>query len=185
MPAGAIDGTHIPANPYDARQIVDYLDENPSEAKSLIWTLNKELNPIYAIEPMGSFAADIYETLLLMLNGQIEAEDSDGYIEQVSIPGRLSDRTVTLFSGQVVRVIEPLNTRGMYGWNVDSLTRAAMAAMPAPEESPPVSQERLRQSLRSFLDRIYYDLRNLGQTNRDRSLNFAATNAFQAVWLHY
>jgi hypothetical protein len=33
----------------------------------------------------------------------------------------------------------------------------------------------------SFLNRIYYDLRNLGTTSQDRALNFAATNAFQAA----
>ncbi|MGH2415800.1 MAG: PatA/PatG family cyanobactin maturation protease, partial [Microcystaceae cyanobacterium] len=53
MPVVEIDGTTIPANPYDARQIVDYLEENLFEAKSLIWTLNLELTPIYAIEPKG------------------------------------------------------------------------------------------------------------------------------------
>ena len=178
MPGVDIDGTRVPANPYDARQMADYLAENPSEAKSLIWTLNQELNPIYAIEPTGAFAEEIYETLQLMLDGQVEAEDSEDYIERVSIPGRLSDRTVTLFSGQVVRVVEPQNMRGMYGWNVDSLTRAAMATA---RGETTLDLETLRQSLRSFLDRIYYDLQNLGQTNRDRALNFAATNAFQAA----
>ena len=54
MPVVEIDGIIIPANPYDARQIVDYLDENLFEAKSLIWTLNLELTRIYAIEPKGA-----------------------------------------------------------------------------------------------------------------------------------
>ena len=37
------------------------------------------------------------------------------------------------------------------------------------------------QALHSFLQRVYYDLRSMGQTARDRALNFAATNAFQAA----
>ena len=41
--------------------------------------------------------------------------------------------------------------------------------------------EPLSLILKSFLHRIYYDLRNLGQLDRDRALNFAATNAFQAA----
>jgi hypothetical protein len=49
-------GFEVPSNPYDARQMVDYLADNLSEAKSLIWTLNLELTPIYAIEPLGSFS---------------------------------------------------------------------------------------------------------------------------------
>ena len=46
------------------------------------------------------------------------------------------------------------------------------------------SKAALRRSLASFLHRIYFDYfdwRNLGQTGRDRALNFAATNAFQAA----
>ena len=39
----------------------------------------------------------------------------------------------------------------------------------------------MREALRGFLDRVYYDLRNLGVTSADRALNFAATNAFQAA----
>ncbi|MDZ8236939.1 MAG: PatA/PatG family cyanobactin maturation protease [Nostoc sp. ChiQUE01a] len=40
-------GVMVPANPYDARQMVDYLDANIAEARSLIWTLNIELTPVY------------------------------------------------------------------------------------------------------------------------------------------
>ena len=36
-------------------------------------------------------------------------------------------------------------------------------------------------NLRMFLDKVYYDLRNLGVLSSDRALNFAATNAFQAA----
>ena len=35
------------------------------------------------------------------------------------------------------------------------------------------------KGLRSFLERIYYQLRNLGTGAQDRAMNFAATNAFQ------
>jgi hypothetical protein len=39
----------------------------------------------------------------------------------------------------------------------------------------------VKKSLRNLLDRIYYDLRNLGQNSSERALNFVATNAFQAA----
>jgi hypothetical protein len=39
----------------------------------------------------------------------------------------------------------------------------------------------LREGLTSFLNRVYHDLRNFGQTSRDRALNFAVTNTFQAT----
>ena len=180
MPAVNIDGAIIPANPYDARQMVDYLSQNPSEAKPLIWTLNQELTPIYALEPVSGFAADIYETLVLMLAGQIQPEDSDDFVERVSIPARLTDRTVELFSGQVVPVITLTNTRGMYGWKVNSLVDAALQTV-ITEGTAPAEEMAMRKALSSFLNRVYYDLQNLGQLSKDRALNFSVTNAFQAA----
>ena len=179
MPAYEIDNTTVPANPYDARQMADYLEQNPSEAKALIWTLNLELTPIYAIEPVGSFGRDVYGILQEFLAGQVEAEDSEDYVERVSIPGVLTGRTVKLFSGQVVPVIEPHNTRGMYSWKVNTLVSAALETVRATADG--TTEETMRRTLGSFLNRIYYDLRNLGTTSQDRALNFAATNAFQAA----
>ena len=179
MPAVTIENTQIPANPYDARQMVDYLGDNLYEAKSLIWTLNLELTPVYAIEPLGSFGSEVYAVLQQLLSGQVQAEDSEDYIERVSIPGRITGRTVRLFSGQVVPVIEPQSPRGIYGWRVNTLVSAALEAVGAELEGADEGQ--MRRTLSSFLNRIYYDLRNLGQTSQDRALNFAATNAFQAA----
>jgi len=31
----------------------------------------------------------------------------------------------------------------------------------------------------NFLDRVYYELRNLGVTSQERAINYAATNAYQ------
>lgn len=179
MPAYEIDNTTVPANPYDARQMADYLEQNPSEAKALIWTLNLELTPIYAIEPVGAFGRDVYGILQEFLAGQVEAEDSEDYVERVSIPGVLTGRTVKLFSGQVVPVIEPHNTRGMYSWKVNTLVSAALETVRSTADG--ATEETMRRTLGSFLNRIYYDLRNLGTTSQDRALNFAATNAFQAA----
>ncbi|AFW96253.1 subtilisin-like protease AcyG [Anabaena sp. 90] len=180
MPAVNMDGAIIPANPYDSQQMVNYLSENPAEAKPLIWTLNQELTPIYALEPVSGFAADIYETLILMLQGQIQPENSDDFVERVSIPARLTDRTVELFSGQVVPVITLTNTRGMYGWKVNSLVDAALQTV-ITGETAPAQEIAMRKALSSFLNRVYYDLQNLGQLAKDRALNFSVTNAFQAA----
>lgn len=179
MPAVTVGNTQVPANPYDARQMVDYLESNLSESKSLIWTLNLELTPIYAIKPVGAFGADIYEVMQYMLAGQVLSEDDPDYIERVSIPGTLTDETVKLFSGQIVPVIKINSPRGMYGWKVNSLVESAMEVVS--EEQETADESIMRRSLTSFLNRVYYDLRNLGQMARDRALNFAATNAFQAV----
>jgi len=166
----------VPSNPYDARQMVAYLRQNPAEAKALIWTLNLELTTIYAIQPEGSFAERIYGTLVDLLAGQILAETDPAYIERVSVPGYLTGGSVKLFSGQIVPEVGVENLRGIYGWPVSTLITAATEAVGAAAD-----QEAMREALRGFLDRVYYDLRNLGVTSSDRALNFAATNAFQAA----
>ena len=179
MLAVTAGNTQVPANPYDARQMVDHLETNLWEAKSLIWTLNLELTPIYAIEPVGAFAADVYETIQMMLAGQVLPEDDEDYLERVSIPGILTDKTVKLFSGQLVPVLKVNSPRSMYGWKINTLIASALQAVA--EEREDADEATIRRSLSSFLSRVYYDLRNLGQIARDRALNFAATNAFQAV----
>lgn len=173
------EGVSVPANPYDARQMVDYLASDISEARSLIWTLNIELTPVYAIEPKGPFAREAYLALQELLAGQIQPEHDDDYIERVSIPGILTGRTVKLFSGQVVPVIEPQSTRGLYGWKVNSLVNAAFETVQAAEGE--ADRDAMSRTLGSFLNRVYYDLRNLGTTSQDRALNFSVTNAFQAA----
>ncbi|MCC3413905.1 MULTISPECIES: PatA/PatG family cyanobactin maturation protease [unclassified Microcoleus] len=179
MPPFNFGTTMVPANPYDARQMVDYLDANISESRSLIWTINIELTPVYAIDPMGPFAAESYRALHELLGGQIQPENDAEYVERVSIPGILTGRKVKLFSGQVIPVIEPQSTRGIYGWKVNNLVAAAMNAVQA--EDGTADEDRIRKTLDGFLNRIYYDLRNLGTTSQDRALNFSVTNAFQAA----
>ena len=179
MPAVTIERVMVPANPYDARQMVDYLSTGLSEARSLIWTLNLELTPVYAIEPFGAFGRDVYAVLHELLAGQIQPEDHAEYIERISLPGHVAGRTVRLFSGQVVPVVELENTRGLYGWRVNSLVSAALDAVRLHQGE--VDEAAVRRSLQSFLNRLYYDFRNLGTTAHDRALNFAATNAFQAA----
>ena len=179
MPAVSMGGVMVPSNPYDARQMVDYLKDNLSEARSLIWTLNLELTPLYAVEAVGPFAREVYQVLQRLLDGQVQAENSKDWIERVSIPGRLSGRGVRLFSGQVVPVIEIDATRGLYGWNVNALQDAAITAVK--KDIPDAKESLARKALTSFLYQVYFKLRNLGQSSQDRALNFAATNAFQVA----
>jgi hypothetical protein len=41
-----------------------------------------------------------------------------------------------------------------------------------------VLQGRLTRSIKNFLDRVYYELRNLGLSPSDRAMNYMAINAF-------
>jgi hypothetical protein len=180
MPPVDIDGNVVPPNPYDARQMVAYLGVHNYEARALIWTLNIELTPIYALEPTGAFGADLYEMLTEMLAGEVLAENDPDHIQRISIPGRLSGRTVRLFSGQHVPVLQLENPRGSYGWKTNALLQQASSAVSSKAGST-ADAGTVAANLRSFLDRVYYDLRNLGVLSSDRALNFAATNAFQAA----
>jgi cyanobactin maturation PatA/PatG family protease len=174
-----VDGTVVPANPFDSRQMVDHLTAHPSEALSLIWTLNMELTPIYAIEARGPFAASVYELLTRLLAGEVAGSADPAYVERVAIPGRLPGRTLKLHNGQLVPVIDCQQLRGLYGWEVNKLVSAAVGAA---RDAPGVTaDEVVAANLREFLTKVYYDLRNLGTTSADRALNFAATNAFQAA----
>ncbi|GAU64771.1 serine peptidase [Streptomyces sp. NBRC 110611] len=174
-----IDGTTVPANPYDSRQMVDHLTAHPSETGSLIWTLYLELTPVYALEPAGPFAAEVHAALTTLFGRQILAPDDPASLERISVPGRLTDRTVRLFSGQVVPVVEVEQTRGVYGWRLRTLLDAAVAALGDQAGAAPATE--VREALREFLARVYYDLRNRGSAAKDRALNFAATNVFQAA----
>ncbi|NEP51791.1 MAG: hypothetical protein F6K65_24570, partial [Moorea sp. SIO3C2] len=205
--------TAVPANPFDVRQMTNYLlgtpdlqtgtdnlqldnnyevqriegTDNLSEAQSLIWTLNLELTPIYAIEPKGPSAQLVYKQLSKFLEGQAlpQIEENSynlGYIDKVSVPGILTGKTVQLFSGQVVPVLELYNLRGLYGWQIEVLIEDVIQAVLA-SGIDSLSEDEVREAtgyaLRAFLQRIYYDLRNLGQTSQERAFNYAATNAFQ------
>jgi cyanobactin maturation PatA/PatG family protease len=144
--------------------LLDYLAQNPFEAQSLIWTLNLDATPIYAIMPSGPYASVTYERLRSFLR--------DENIERVSVPGYVAG-SVRLLSGETVPTIIP-EVRGMYGWSVAALIENLRQAYPA---GP--SEEDYSNKIREYLERIYYEFRNLGVTPQERALNFSATNAFQ------
>lgn len=162
-------------NPYDVNQLADYLEAAPYECTKLIWTLDLELSPVYAIEAEAMYADYVYARLRSALRNQGLPADDPNYVSRVSIPGILTTRTVRLFSGQVVPVVVA-QPRGLYIWNesalvdavVDSVDPQALGADPG----------RVRLKVRQMLDKVYYQLRNLGQSPPDRAINFQATNAF-------
>jgi len=161
------------ANPYDARQMSAYVAANPFEAESLIWTLNLDATPIYAIMPIGPFAAAAYERLHHAFQGQL----GQG-VELVSIPGTIAGSAI-LLSGQVVPIVAPA-VRGIFSWGTRQLIETVLG--PPPEKrADRETYDRRVGGLGNFLNRIYYDLRNLGVTPEERALNYAATNAFQAA----
>lgn len=158
-------------NPLLPDQWLSYLDANPYDASSVIWTLNLDATPIYAIQPVGAYAASGYERLREALRAQL----NEG-VELISVPGVIGG-SVRLQSGQIVPVIVPA-IRGMYSWATQPLVAHVLGAMPdsAAERE---TYDRFSAGLTNFLDRVYYDLRNLGITGEERAINYSATNAVQ------
>jgi cyanobactin maturation PatA/PatG family protease len=157
------------ANPtFDLNALLKYLDKNPWDTQSLLWTLNLDATPIYAIQPAGAFAAGAYDRMRQFLREQA----ADG-VERVSVPGILVGRA-RLMNGQVVPGLVP-DLRGMNNWNTSALVDAV-----SPTKGAAKTGHRT-DGITSFLNRIYYGFRNLGLTPQDRALNFAATNALNAA----
>jgi cyanobactin maturation PatA/PatG family protease len=164
------------AVPEQADKLLDYFDNGlrggnrPEDrrdyaASSVIWTLNLDATPIYAIVPAGPFADTTYLRLRQYLRDQLAAEAKLD-ATRVAAPGML-DGSITLRSGQVVPVIVP-ELRGME--QVKALPEGANEA-----------QKKEYQGANDLQSRLFYELRNLGIASQERALNAIATYSIQAV----
>lgn len=160
-----MDEGKFPGNP---RDLLEFLQKKGNEhfVASIIWTLNHDLTPIYAIRPEGPYARETYDRLLDFFADQLNEK-----AHRVSIPG-IIDGSVSLQSGQSVPVLLP-ELRGMYNWTTAELVKAVMS-----QDGDTKSKAARQEGLENFLERVYYDVRNMGQLPEERALNFAATNAF-------
>ena len=149
-------------NVHDPTFMLSHLQANPHESTDIIWTLNQELTPIYAIYPIGPYAEHTYSVLHDFLDHQLNSG-----ADRVAIPGIIGGK-MTLLSGQSVPVIVP-NVRAMASWTTGVLVTALGLTPGTPQHD----------HFTNFLERVYYELRNFGVTSTDRAINFSATNAFQ------
>jgi cyanobactin maturation PatA/PatG family protease len=155
--------------------ILPYLEKNQSQAAAIIWTLNLDATPIYAIQPQGAFAGEVYQRLRKFMKEQAE----EG-VERVSIPGFIFGQ-VRLMSGQIVPVIWP-ELRCMYSWTTAALVEAVCGKPPSEsaDEQKRESYSKKSGAVANFLQRIYNELRNLGITSQERAMNYAAANVANA-----
>lgn len=160
-----------PENPFD---LLKYLDEHPWDSAAVIWTLNDETTPIYAIQAEGPYVQETYARLRQFFKEQL----TEG-VERVSIPGFVGPGKVRLYTGQEIPVIYP-ELRGMFSWTNKALIEAVCGKEPASSASQNQKDAYASKAeeMRSFLDRVYYDIRNLGLDPRERAINYSATNAF-------
>ncbi|MEU1283527.1 S8 family serine peptidase [Kitasatospora sp. NPDC005856] len=154
-----------------------------AEVEAIVNDRSKLADALLALAAPAAPVSTIYRSFRDAYLGQNKyTQDEDGYISRISIPGRLTDRTVRLFSGQVVPVVE-VKSRGVYIWYQKQLVDAVVKAVltQAHHDSLTVDETYIRKTMDAFLDKVYYQFRNLGQTSADRALNSAGTNAFSVA----
>ena len=135
-------------------------------AESLIWTLNLDATPIYAMQPQGPYAAVAYHRLCTFLNTQITNPHGND-VTRVAVPGVIGG-TVTLRSGQVVPVIVP-DLRGL----MQSTAAVLNMNQPAAGPLPTVGEQ--------LVFRLFYELRNLGVNPQDRARNAMSVLSLAAI----
>jgi cyanobactin maturation PatA/PatG family protease len=152
--------------PISNGSLQELFKKQPYQAQSVIWTLSRTEVPMYAIVPTGAFAAETYKWLVN------EWEDSD--VEFASIPGVLAGQ-IALYDGQIVDAVIP-DLRGMFSWETKRYVKALRDARKRAEGD--LSDTRLDREIERFFGKIYFTIRNRGQSPEERAINAAATNAF-------
>jgi cyanobactin maturation PatA/PatG family protease len=165
--------------PHEVGQLIEYLDRNPTERDCLIWTLVIDGAPVYGLIPDGPFDEAIYDTFVRLLADQSLPRDQADFVERISVPGRRTGETIRLQSKARLPILAVKDLRGIYGWKINALVTDAVSSIYGAERSR--ASLALHNALTDFLNRVYFDLHNLGQMSRDRAMNYAATNLFQAA----
>ena len=70
--------------------------------------------------------------------------------------------------------------RGMFGWSNPKLIEKVLGGRPQDEEGQK-KYDQLAVQIDDLLDRVYYELSNLGLSPPERAVNFAATNLYQVA----
>jgi len=160
-------------------QMLEYFKtkDGAPDAASVLWILNIDTTPIYAIQPQGPFAREVYERLVEFLEEQLTKG-----VERVCIPGIVVGGALPLLSGEKVPVLIP-ELRGMCNWTTNALVEA-VSGKPPTKSSKPHEQESYSQkveAVRNFLDRVSHEKPNLGLSSGDRAKNYATTNALNVA----
>jgi cyanobactin maturation PatA/PatG family protease len=160
-------------NASDPLALLNFLNETPEAAEDVVWTLNLDATPVYVLYPFGTFATTTFDRIKDAYRAQLA-----GQVNRVSIPGTIGGKTKCM-SGQELPVIVP-RPQGIFSWSTEALLAATLGAAPDTNDDAELQAYNSRaEGVINFLDRVYYELRNLGITSQERAINYAATNAFQ------
>ncbi len=180
--------------PEDNRAMAAYLSQgrpgtpagrNPEDIGSLMWILIQEGQPLYALRPLHTLALAVLATFANILYDQSRPDDDAAgnpnplQSDRVSIAGRIIG-DVTLYNGQTVPVLD-VSLRALFNWRLELILTDALGPPPDPQDVDlRATYDASRIVLRDFLDRVYYEVRNMGQSPTERAINYLATNVFQA-----
>jgi hypothetical protein len=153
---------------------------------AIVFTLIQEGQELYALRPLLTDSEFVLATLAKFLYDQSrsdtipdpqhprdtsKAKANPNRSERISVAGRIIGE-MTLYNGQQVPILD-VSLRALFNWNIDALIRAVLG------ENIQDDDENYTR-LENFLQRIYYEVRNLGQAASDRAINYMTTNLFQA-----
>jgi cyanobactin maturation PatA/PatG family protease len=147
-------------------ELIAYLQQNKEFAAGLTLILMQDQIPLYAVQPAGPFAEIAYDKMFDALISSIQESGSE---QRISLPGFISGST-RLMNGMTVPVVVP-DPRGVFRWRSRDLVVATREIAGDQVDSD--------EQLMNYLNRVYYELRNLGVSPQDRAINHSATNAYQ------
>ena len=151
-----------------------------SQSTAIIWTLNLDLTPIYAIQPAGMFGCrNIRLSKKRAQKSAARAGQERNRSSRTGIGTRDHFGRSALWNNMVVPVIVP-ELRGMFDWSTKALV-SELKKMTAAETEDSADHFDPLNGLENFLRRIYEECRNLGASPQDRAKNYAATNAFSLL----
>jgi hypothetical protein len=159
-------------NPHDPAQLAAFLDANPTFEQGLTWVLKLDVTAIYAVRATGTYARETVDKLRQIYSSLATGEPT----ELVSVPG-MSVGSTRLLDGTTVPVLYP-DLRGIYAWDVATLAKAISA------DTDSTTTGDSAATLENFLNRVFFEFRNLGMLSQDRALNYAATNALWSAGCH-
>lgn len=204
LPAGRLKD-ELTNSPHDHKSMAAFLlykstdgYTNAYMGSQLIWLLNMNSTPIYAISPkLSDFRGAIYLILEQFLadNVGINAEAYSKYTEELSRGTSISPEDpipAEVFiddkdEDDVMRMVLPGYVSGtsrlMNGNHVESVTPVAYGlkdwTVNALVESIDVDDEETKKQLISVLNRLYISTTNKGQTPNDRALNYSLYNILE------
>ncbi|CAE6740273.1 hypothetical protein R75465_02237 [Paraburkholderia aspalathi] len=159
--------------------VLDRLEKHPYLAESIIWTLNINSQPVYAIQPGGAYPQEVYMRLAEYAKDQMEAEaESADSAPIVTLPGKINGPATRLISGRQIPTVETF-AHGFQNFTIDKLVDYVVKEAGLVDNESDIAE--ISNIIKQYLNKIYNKYVNLGRSPKDRALNFSAINLFSVA----